>query len=74
LKTVPDDRQLFPIGSPTCQRWSPPPANGITAYRKNGGPLERPRGDGEPCLDAPTQLYDRLRDEVSLDEVERIVI
>jgi integrase len=27
-------------------------ATGITAYLKNGGTLEKGRGDGEPCLDA----------------------
>jgi hypothetical protein len=31
-------------------------------------------GYGEPRLDRTTQLYDRRRDEMSLDEVERIVI
>jgi hypothetical protein len=31
-------------------------------------------GDGEPCLDAMTELFDRWRNEVSLDEIERIMI
>jgi hypothetical protein len=43
---------------------------GITAYLKNGGTLEKGHGDGKSCLKAD----DRRRDEVSLDEVERIVI
>ena len=33
------------------------------------------RGDGEPCVDTrTTELYDRRRVEVSLDEAEPIVI
>jgi hypothetical protein len=31
------------------------------------------RGDGEPHVDAHDAIYDRRRDEVSLDEVDRIV-
>ena len=55
-------------------------ATGITAYLKNGGTLEKKgksRVDGEPCQHASTrttQLYDRRRDEMSLDEAERVVI
>jgi hypothetical protein len=30
--------------------------------------------DGQPRVDRRTQLYDRQRDEVSLDEVEAIAI
>jgi hypothetical protein len=37
--------------------------------------LEKTGGDGEPCLDAhDVAFYDRRPDELSLDEVERIVI
>ena len=38
--------------------------------------LEKAAANGEPRLDAhdPRAFYDRRRDEVSLDEVERIVI
>ena len=46
-------------------------ATGITAYLKNGGTLEKAAAMANH---ASTQLYDRRRDEVSLDEVERIVI
>ena len=49
-------------------------ATGITAYLKNGGTLVESCGHGEPRLNSYDELYDRRRDEVSLDEVERIVI
>ena len=41
---------------------------------ENGGSLERAQqmaGHSSPCT---TKLYDRTRDEVTLDEVERIVL
>jgi hypothetical protein len=49
-------------------------ATGITAYLKNGGTLERAAAMANHASTRITQLYDRRRDEVSLDEVERIVI
>ena len=49
-------------------------ATGITAYLKNGGTLERAAAMANHASTRTTQLYDRRRDEVSLDEVERIVI
>ena len=54
-----------------------PPARGGSRDRNQ---TRQPRfpsesgGDGEPCSTRTTQLYDRRRDELSLDEVERIVI
>ncbi len=48
-------------------------ATGITAYLKNGGTLEK-AGAIANHVSTRTQLYDRRRDEVSLDEVERIAI
>ena len=48
-------------------------ATGITAYLKNGGTLEKAAAIANHTSTRTTQLYDR-RDEVSLDEVERIVI
>lgn len=48
-------------------------ATGITAYLKNGGTLERLRR-WQAMPRRATQLYDRRREEVSLDEVERIAI
>jgi integrase len=50
-------------------------ATGITAaYLKNGGTLEKAAEMANHASTRTTQLYDRRRDEVSLDEVERIVI
>jgi site-specific recombinase XerD len=49
-------------------------ATGITAYLKNGGTLEKAAAMANHASTRTTQLYDRRRDEVSLDEVEWIVI
>jgi len=49
-------------------------ATGITAYLKNGGTLEKAAAMANHASTRTTQLYDRRRDEVSLDEVERIII
>jgi hypothetical protein len=46
-------------------------ATGITACIKNGGTLEKAAAMANH---ASTQLYDRRRDEISLDDVERIAI
>jgi len=48
-------------------------ATGITAYLKNGGTLEKAAAMANHTSTRTTQLYDRRRDEVSLDEVDRIV-
>jgi len=47
---------------------------GITAYLKNGGTLKKAAAMTNHTSTRTTQLYDRRRDEVSLDEVERIAI
>jgi site-specific recombinase XerD len=49
-------------------------ATGITAYLKNGGTLKKAAAMANHGSTRTTQLYDRRRDELSLDEVERIVI
>jgi site-specific recombinase XerD len=49
-------------------------ATGITAYLKNGGTLEKAAAMANHASTRTTQLYDRRRDEMSLDEVERVVI
>jgi len=49
-------------------------ATGITAYLKNGGVLEKAAAMANHASTRTTQLSDRRSDEVSLDEVERIVI
>jgi hypothetical protein len=47
---------------------------GIMAFLKNGGTLEKAVAMANHASTRTTQLYDRRRDELSLDEVERIVI
>jgi integrase len=47
-------------------------ATGITAYLKNGGTPEKAAQMANHASMRTTQLYDRRRDEMSLDEVERI--
>ena len=49
-------------------------ATGITAYLKNAGTLERAALMANHASTRTTQLYDRRSDDVSLDEVERILI
>ena len=49
-------------------------ATGITAYLKNGGTLEKAAAMANHSSTRTTQLYDRRSDDVSLDEVERILI
>ena len=49
-------------------------ATGITAYLKNGGTLEKAAMMANHASTRTTQLYDRRNDEVSLDEVERVLI
>ena len=47
-------------------------ATGITAYLKNGGTLEKAAQMANHASTRTTQLYDPRREELSLDEVERI--
>lgn len=49
-------------------------ATGITEYLRNGGKLEVAQQMANHESARTTGLYDRRRDQVSLDEVERIVI
>ena len=49
-------------------------ATGITAYLKNGGTVENAQAIAAHESPRTTKLYDRRRDEISLDEIERIVI
>jgi site-specific recombinase XerD len=49
-------------------------ATGITAYLKNGGTLERAAQMANHASTRTTQLYDRRTEEVTLDEVERVLI
>jgi integrase len=47
-------------------------ATGITAYLQNGGTLEHAQQIAAHQSPRTTKLYDRTKDEISLDEVERV--
>jgi site-specific recombinase XerD len=49
-------------------------ATGITEYLRNGGKLEIVQKMANHEFVRTTGLYDRRQDQVSLDEVERILI
>jgi site-specific recombinase XerD len=49
-------------------------ATGITAYLKNGGTLEKAAAMANHASTRTTQFYDRRRDELIQDDVERIAI
>jgi len=49
-------------------------ATGVTAYLKNGGTLERAAQMANHASTRTTQLYDRRTEDVTLDEVERILV
>ena len=49
-------------------------ATGITAYLGNGGTLERAQQIAAHESPRTTKLYDRTSDNITLDEIERIVI
>lgn len=49
-------------------------ATGITVYLKNGGLLERAATMANHASTRTTQLYDRRSDDITLDEVERVLI
>jgi site-specific recombinase XerD len=49
-------------------------ATGITAYLKNGGTLERAATMANHASTRTTQLYDRRSEDITLDEVERVLI
>jgi len=49
-------------------------ATGITAYLSNGGTIEKAQQIAAHESPRTTKLYDRTNDEISLDEVERILI
>jgi len=49
-------------------------ATGITAYLENGGTIENAQMIAAHESPRTTKLYDRTGDEITLDEIERIVI
>jgi site-specific recombinase XerD len=49
-------------------------ATGITAYLENGGTIEKAQQIAAHESPRTTKLYDRTADQLSLDEIERIVL
>ena len=49
-------------------------ATGITVFRKNGGTLENAQRIAGHASPQTTKIYDRSSDEITLDEIERILI
>ena len=47
---------------------------GITTYLKNGGTLEKAQQMAAHESPRTTKLYDRTNDEISLDEIEKVII
>lgn len=60
------------IGTAVCNQTFR--ATGITAYLKNGGTFEMAVVMTNHSSSRTTQLFDRRSDEVTLDEVERVLI
>lgn len=54
-----------------CHTWR---ATGITTYLLGGGTLERAQQIAAHSSARTTKLYDRRNDEITLDEIERILI
>jgi hypothetical protein len=59
---------MAPIGNHSLR------ATGITAYLSNGGTLEHAQTMAAHESPRTTKLYDRTKDRLTLDEIERIVI
>ena len=59
---------LTPIGNHTCR------ATGITTYLENKGTLEKARQMAAHCSVKTTMLYDRRSDDITISEVERVMI
>ena len=49
-------------------------ATGITEYMRNGGTLEKAQQMAAHVSSETTQMYNRVTDSVTLDEVERVLI
>ena len=67
-------RRCLAVGLPSricCHTFR---ATGITAYLSNGGILEKAQVIAAHESPRTTRLYDRRADEISLDEIERILI
>jgi len=67
-------RRAAAVGLPEnicCYTWR---ATGLTAYLSNGGLLERAQEIAGHASAQTTRLYDRTVDQLSLDEIEKIII
>jgi len=49
-------------------------ATGVTAFLENGGTIEKAQAIAAHESPRTTKLYDRRQDDISLDEIERILI
>jgi integrase/recombinase XerD len=67
-------RRAFEAGLPSSTCCHTFRATGITAYLENGGTIENAQVIAAHESPRTTKLYDRTSDEITLDEVERIVI
>jgi hypothetical protein len=67
-------RRAADLGTPVKIRCHTFRATGITAYPEAGGTLENAQAMAAHESPRTTKLYDRTRDEITLDEVERITI
>ena len=67
-------RQATAVGIQTAVGCHSFRATGITTYLQGGGTLEKAQVMANHASAKTTKLYDRRQDEVSLDEVERIII
>jgi len=59
------------VASASCHTFR---ATGITAYLANGGTIENAQAIAGHESPRTTKLYDRTKDELTLDEIERILI
>ena len=72
---VQDDQAPRPTSGPTGRNLRPQlPGNRDTEYLRNGRDLEVAARIAVHESTRTTQLYNRLREEISLDEIERIHI
>lgn len=66
------ERRAFEAGAPRLLNTFR--ATGVTAYLKNGGTFEKAAQMANHASARTTQLYDRRAEEVTLEEVERILV
>jgi len=67
-------RRALAAGLPSSTCCHTSRATGITAYLENGGTIENAQAIAAHESPRTTKLYDRTGDEITLDEVERILI